>query len=120
MPDVRFRHIAVFHWMEQGSRMHEDSIAEVGIDDEGRLYVQPSSMSFDYIYRAAMEVNWDTSQRRLFSPKAREWTYLYWFKQIVAAAADEYRTRLELTSDTVWSNVPASLQAEINSITMRP
>ena len=96
--------------------MREDSIAEVGIDDEGRLYVQPSSMSFNYIYRAAMEVNWDASQRRLFSPQPREWTYLDWFKQIVAAAADEYGIRLELTSETVWSNVPASLQAEIGSL----
>jgi hypothetical protein len=95
--------------------MREDSIAVVGIDEQERLYVQPSSMSFDHIYRAAMEVNWDASQRRLFSPRPRQWTHLQWFKQIVAAAAEEYGTRLRLTPDTIWSNVPAPLQAEICS-----
>ena len=96
--------------------MREDTIAEVGIDGNGRLYVQPTSTSFDHIYRAAMEVGWDMSKRRLFSPKPREWTYLDWFKQIVAAATDEYGTRLRLTPDTVWSDVPPALRAEIASL----
>lgn len=100
---------------ERGQKfcMTEESIAEVGIDDEARLYVRPATASFDYIYRAAMEVNWDASTRRLFSPKPREWTYLDWFKQIIAAAADEYGTALRLTSDTGWTKIPASLRAEI-------
>jgi hypothetical protein len=96
--------------------MSEDSIAEVGIDDEGQLYVRPSSMSFEHIWRAAMEVHWDPSRRRLFGPKPRRWTYVDWFNQIVAAAADEYGTRLRLTSETAWSNVPDPLRAEIRSL----
>jgi hypothetical protein len=96
--------------------MREDSIAQVGIDVDGRLYVKPTSTSFDYIYRAGMEVGWDSSERRLFSPRPREWTYLDWFKQILAAVADEYRTRLRLTPETVWSNVPTAVRAEISSL----
>lgn len=96
--------------------MSEDTIAEVGIDDEGRLYVRPSAMSFEYIYRAAMEVNWDDAKRRLSSPKPREWSYVDWFKQIVSAALDEYGARLKLTAETVWSNVPAPLRDELQSL----
>lgn len=93
--------------------MTEDSIAEVGIDDEGRLYVRPFEASFDLVYRAAMEVSWEGAKRWLLSPKPREWSYLDWFKQITEAAADEYGIRLRLTPATVWTNVPLPLRSEI-------
>ncbi|WP_162806807.1 hypothetical protein [Sphingosinicella terrae] len=96
--------------------MNTDTIAEVGIDEEGRLYVRPSTHAFQQIWRAAMEVNWDESERRLFGPRPREWSYVDWFRQIVAAPADEYGTRLSLTPETAWTNVPASLRAEIEAL----
>jgi hypothetical protein len=95
--------------------MREDTIAEVGIDEEGRLYVRPCSDSFEHTWRAAMEVSWDASKHRLFGPKPRDWSYVDWFKQIVAAAADECGARLKLTSETAWLNVPASLRTEIEA-----
>ena len=67
----------------------------------GRLLVRPKVCTFPYIYRAAMEVGWDPDNRALFSPKPREWSYLRWFQQIVAAAADEYGVRLVVTPYTV-------------------
>ena len=73
--------------------MTDDTIAEVGIDEEGRLYVRPSTQSFEHIWRAAMQVNWDVAQHRLFGPRPREWSYVDWFRKIVAALADEYDTR---------------------------
>lgn len=99
--------------------MAQDTIEEVGIDKEGRLYVRPSTLSFEYIWRAAMEVNWDGSKRRLFGPKPREWTYVDWFKQIVAAAADEHGTTLRLSADTKWSNIPSAVRVEIEALTPR-
>ncbi|WP_390902358.1 hypothetical protein [Sphingomonas bisphenolicum] len=45
-----------------------EEIEEVGIDAEGRIYVRPAQTNFNRIYRAAMEVHWDESQRRLYSP----------------------------------------------------
>jgi hypothetical protein len=95
--------------------MTNDIIAEVGIDDEGRLYISPAASSFALIYRAAMGVNWDSSNRRLFSPRPREWSYSDWFKQIVSAAADEYGVRLRLTPETTWSNIPQILKEQILS-----
>ena len=67
--------------------MTEEAIAEVGIDDEGRLYVRPSSMSFDYVYRAGMEIYWDAGRMWLYAPKPREWDHPRWFDQIRAAVA---------------------------------
>ena len=95
--------------------MIEDIIAEIGIDDKGRLYICPASTSFPYIYRAAMEVGWDDKTGRLFSPQPRKWTYIDWFNQIIAATSDEYGTRLRLTAGTVFVNIPDPLRAEIQS-----
>ena len=95
--------------------MEEDLILEIGIDDEGKLWVRPQSVSFDMIFRSGMEVHWDGERKRLFSPKPREWTYLRWFEQIVAAAADEYGVSLKLTPTTVWRNVPEDLKDAIQT-----
>ena len=91
----------------------EDSIAEVGIDGDDRLYVRPSAATFEHIYRAAMEVAWDGGTQRLLSPRPREWSYADWFSQILAAAANEYKVRLRLTGATVWTNVPEPVRLEI-------
>ena len=93
--------------------MTEVEIVEVGIDAQERLYVTPSTFSFDHICRAAMEVNWDKDKKRLFSAKPRDWTYHKWFDQIVAAVADEYGVHLIVTPKTSWSNVPAQLKSDI-------
>lgn len=101
--------------MQQRLAMSDDTICEVGINDEGGLYVRPSSATFEFIYRAAMEVNWDQDNRCLFGPKPRAWTYVDWFKLIVAAAGDEYGIELRLTPQTTWSNVSDTIRAEIIS-----
>ena len=92
--------------------MEADSIAEIGIDESQRLFVTPASATFPYIYREAMEVHWDAVRRRLHSPKPREWDYLRWFQQIIAAAAEQ-SCNLQLASSTAWSNISAELKDEI-------
>lgn len=88
-------------------------MAEVGIDDQQRVFVRPASGDFEHIYRAAMEVYWDPATGRLSHPAPRNWTPIQWFRQIIAATADEYGIHLELTDETIWSNVPADLRSEI-------
>jgi len=95
--------------------VERDTVEEVGIDEEGRLYLRPSLSSFDYIYRAAMEVNWDKANMRLFGGKPRQWSYLDWFRQIIGAARDEYGVDLGLTRSTIWSNISEELKAEIQA-----
>jgi hypothetical protein len=100
--------------------MTVDEIVEVRIDDGGRLLVRPQVGTFPHIYRAAMEVRWDPDNRTLFSPKPREWSYLRWFQQIVAAAAGEYGVHLVITRDTTWTNVPDALRVEMETQRNQP
>jgi hypothetical protein len=95
--------------------MSDDTIAEVGIDEKGQLFVRPTSISFDFIYRAGTGVKWDGAKRQLFASKPRELNYVDWFKQILASAVNEYGTTLKLTTETIWTNVPAPIKKEIEA-----
>lgn len=94
--------------------MNEEPVSEVGIDEQGSLYLRPLNTSFEYIYRAGKEVQWGPERKLLVGPKPKEWSYVRWFEQIIAAAAEEYGVRLTLTPATVWSNVPTDLRAAIS------
>ncbi len=90
--------------------MDTDKIAKVAIDSEGRLQIFPTSNTYPMIYREAVEVHWDSDGRFLYSPKPREWTYLHWFQHIIDIAGG-----LELSPDTMWTNVPDELRREAES-----
>jgi hypothetical protein len=93
--------------------MVEDQIVEVGIDQDGKLYVRPKGRTFPYIYRAGMQVGWDPVRGVLFAPRAGEWSYLDWFRQILAATAGEYGVRLKIGAATTWCDVPDFLRSQI-------
>jgi hypothetical protein len=95
--------------------MIEDRIVSVEIDGDGKLRVAPATKDFALIYRAAMEVGWDPIRRCLVSPQPREWTYPMWFRQILAAAADEYGVRLRLTPETLWTNISDEARLEMSA-----
>lgn len=104
---------ATAHDAERKDQMRDEAVAEVGIDAEKRVFVRPESGEFEHVYRAAMEVYWDRSLRRLFNPSPRDWTPSQWFQQIVAAVADEYGVTLRITSQTIWTDMPSSFRAAI-------
>ena len=89
--------------------MQTSAVSKVWIDSEGRLHLAPSGCEFPYIYREAMEVNWDPSTRSLFSPTPREWTYAQWFKQLLAAAREQGQI-LVPDSSTDWTEIPADIK----------
>jgi hypothetical protein len=89
-----------------------DTIEAVGIDEGGSLWVKPSTATFPYIYREAMEVHWNAERYCLYSPKPREWSYTAWFSQIVCAA--HYQgVNLKLAQTTLWSGITPELQQAI-------
>lgn len=94
--------------------MEIDEVQEVSIDSAGRLFVQPSSHSFPFIYREAMEVSWDLSTKALHSPEPRDWSYPKWFQQISAAAKEQGCT-LILSANTHWRNVPPEVKESIQA-----
>ena len=95
--------------------MTHDQIDEIGIDKNGSLYICPTASRFPYIYREAMEVGWNKSRLCLFSPKPREWSYLTWFQQLVAAAREQ-GVVLEIAASTRWSDIPSDLRRDIESL----
>ena len=89
--------------------MRTDTIQEVGIDQEGSLWVKPATATFPYIYREAMDVHWDADRRCLYGPKPKEWSYRMWFKQIVCGARYQ-GIELALGPETSWSGIDDELQ----------
>lgn len=98
--------------------MKQDAILEVGIDGMGRFYLVPATQKFPYIYREAMEVNWDEKTSRLYTPpppRALLATSSWWFSQIVKAAKEQL-CLLQLNNETKWHNIPDDVKAEIMSV----
>lgn len=93
--------------------MKTDNIEEIRIDESGKLIVKPRKEDFRCIYRAAMEVNWNNDGKYLYSPKPKKWSYSMWFKQIHAAAKDEYGVSLKISNETRWENIDAALKKSI-------
>lgn len=95
--------------------MRDETLSEIGINSGGCVFVRPSVSDFQHIYRAAMEVHWDVANRWLSHPAPRSWTSVQWYRQILAAVTDEYGVRLYPDADTVLTNLPDDLHAEIEA-----
>ncbi|MBK7103788.1 MAG: hypothetical protein IPH62_00690 [Ignavibacteriae bacterium] len=93
--------------------MKKEKIILLGIDEFDRLFVKPEIETFSYIYRAAMEVNWDEKRKVLFSPKPREWSYQKCFEQIINAVKNECNINLVIDENTVWENIDSKIKDEI-------
>jgi hypothetical protein len=93
--------------------MKNELIAEIGIDDRGRLFVRPAESTYDQIHRAAMGIGWNDETRSLVSPERLECSSARWFEQFLAAVADEFRTALTLGPTTVWIGIAPDLKHEM-------
>jgi hypothetical protein len=100
-----------------GRNMRKIEVADISIDNDGRLLVRPRQAedTFQYVYRAAAEVNWDEGQACFATPRPREWSYLEWFQHARLAIRSELGRDFEIGSRTTWVNIPDALRAEITS-----
>ena len=92
--------------------MRRDTIARIEIDADGRLHVAPSTETFPYIYREAMEVHWDPGRSTLYGPPPREWSRARWLRQILDAAREQ-SCDLLVTHETEWVGVGPEVKAEL-------
>lgn len=91
--------------------MDRDAIAELGFDEQGRLYVKPLSVSFPYIDRATSEISWDDACQALCAPpppRANGAPAVWWLGQILAVARAQ-DCALVATAETKFINVPYTL-----------
>jgi len=94
--------------------MDRDAIADIGIDEKGRLYVAPQTKTFPFIYREALEVNWDDKGHYLHAPpppRAQLATPIWWFKQIISAARVQ-GCELCIEPHTKWHNITPQLKED--------
>jgi hypothetical protein len=95
--------------------MKTDIITEVAIDATGRLTIKPATQQFLHIWRSGAEVHWDAKEQFLFSPKPRKWSYLDWYRHIIAVAeeGDGGGVILCVTQSTQWNHIPDELKQQI-------
>ncbi|GAA6133299.1 hypothetical protein NBRC116188_00880 [Oceaniserpentilla sp. 4NH20-0058] len=89
-----------------------DLIEEIGIDEEGCLYLKPATKTFPMIYREAMEVHWNSEQGYLYGGKPRKWSYIEWYDQISKTVAKQGCV-LVFSPSVAWVNMPSELRAKI-------
>jgi len=95
--------------------MIEERIVEVGINDASRLFVEPDSRAFPFIYRAGAQIEWDEVSRRLYSPTITDGSYLQWFERIRTAVASEYDVGLRTSDATRWSSLPEPSRSQLRT-----
>lgn len=98
--------------------MAQIEIKEIIIDAEGRLFVRPGlspSEDFAFIWRDASGVRWNEAVRGLTAAEPARWEYFDLYRQILAAARNEYGKCLIVTARTRWSGVAAELQERIRA-----
>lgn len=68
---------------------------------------------YQYIYREAAEVRWDSDVKGFKTPATRGWSYSDRFKQIVNVIASGLEVNLKISNETNWVNVPEKIKTEI-------
>jgi hypothetical protein len=96
--------------------MITELISVVEILEDGQLLLRLKSggrPSYQYVYRAAAGVYWDSDREALkFSPK-KDGQYGKWFEHIVCVARSEIELQLQLDKDATWKNVPKEVRDAI-------
>jgi|LSQX01.1.fsa_nt_gb hypothetical protein len=95
--------------------MNSDVIKEIWIDSAGSICVKPKSKRFEYIYRSAMGIDWNSTEGFLFPRLLGSWSPADWFRQILAAVRNEYEFELFITPETEWINIDKSTREAIES-----
>ena len=93
-----------------------DFIAQVSIDDDGRLRIAPRTQSFPSIQKVYNDIMWDAERHDLCSAKSHEWRYLKWYRHITGGVVSSYGCTLMLHPETHWMNVPSGLKSDIESL----
>ena len=98
-------------------------IARVSVANDGRLRVYPAlppGETFEFIYRAARRVRWDSGRGALWPATPHGGSYSRQLQTIVEAVADEYGCDLVLTHETDWQDVPPEVRRAISTLGSAP
>ena len=68
--------------------------------------------SYQYVYREAAEIYWDSNTKAFKSPPPNTWSYSDWFHQIIKVTRN-CNIILSLSNETTWVNVPLEVKNKI-------
>lgn len=92
-----------------------DFIAQMMIDDDGRVRITPRTQSFPAIQKAYDDILWNDEQHCLCSAKPYGWEYLKGCRHIVKGVKSVYGCTLTLHPETNWINFPSWLKSEVEN-----
>lgn len=96
--------------------MKKEIINRIEVLDTGEFLLglegQGESM-YQYVYREAAGVYWDTERSGFKSTQMKEWSCAQWFKQIVGVVRSGLGVELTIGANVAWLNVPEEQKAEI-------
>ena len=96
--------------------MRDELIAEVTMEETGRLLLKPAETLFDDLHMAgAWGFRWDAPKRSLAIPTPREWSYRDWFEHVVTIIRQQYGVHLKVGPLTQWAAVPSTVRDEIEA-----
>ncbi len=93
-----------------------EKISKIEILENGGLCVvleSGGSPLYQYVYREAAEVCWDSEKSAFRAPAPRAWDQSDWFQHIVNVVAAGLGVTLVLSAATIWVNVPVPLMTLI-------
>ena len=84
--------------------MKRIQVSKVAVLEDGCLGIFPaaSSSMYQYVYREAAGVSWNSVLCCFQSTVPREWDYKKWYGQIVSVVLSSFDTRLSLSPKTVF------------------
>ena len=94
----------------------QEIIKEVCLNEDGELFLLlegEGKSSYQYIYREAVGIYWDSSAKAFKSTELKDWSCTKWFTHIVETLKNTMDLKLVLSPDVIWQNVP---QLDIDDI----
>ena len=98
--------------------MESITVREIAVDQSGRLLVKPESpsASFQYIYRAANGLRWDTAAGAFVAAEPNRWKSTELLAHLIRTVREELGAALCLTPSTSWANLSPEQQNELRGV----
>lgn len=104
------------HWRYMASSMEKETIIEVRLTDKNELLLNIDSDGnpmYQYIYREAAGVYWDTDNKGFKSTPINDRTISEWFFHITGTVKSGLNIDLALSEKAFWGNIPDAEKDEI-------
>ncbi len=93
-------------------------VSKVSLDPAKNLFVAletESGETFEYIYREANGLRWDSALRAIQAYEPQRWEPSELLRHVAATLRSAFGEDLQFREDTLWEGVPLQLQEQLRS-----